>query len=146
MCGGSADQRYYRRVVGRDPGSNLQAVRSNPLHQPARTQQQRAIIDIIDMPGSIDNADVQPSVILESQFTQSLAVQQRRKADRLHPGRRIDRMGLHLAESHNVGTYNQRNRAAAAVVDSEQISMGSDIIGVIGAEDARRSLYADMYR
>src|SRR5260221_14240328 len=108
-------------------------------------QQQRAIVDIIDMP-SIGNADVQPSVILESQFTQSLAVQQRPKADRLHPGRRIDRMGLHLAESHNVGTYNQRNRAAAAVVDSEQISMGSDIIGVIGAEDARRSLYADMYR
>src|SRR6266404_1439643 len=144
MRGGALNQRYYRRVVGCDPGGDLQAVRGNPLHHPARMQQQRAIIDIIDMPGSIDNADMQPGVILESQFTQSLAVQQRRKADRLRPGRRIDGMGLRLAESHNVGTYDQRNRAA--VVDSEQISMGSDIIGVVGAEYGRRSLYADMYR
>src|SRR5260221_14229981 len=145
MRGGALNQRYYRRVVGRDPGSDLQAVRGNPLHHPARMQQQRAIVDIIDMP-SIGNADMQPSVILESQFTQSLAVQQRRKAERLHPGRRIDRMRLHLAESHNVGTYNQRNRAAAAVVDSEQISMGSDIIRGVGAEDASRTLEADIYR
>src|SRR5215469_485764 len=55
-------------------------------------------------------------------------------------------MRLHLAKSLNVGTYKQRNRAAAAVVDSEQISVGSDIIGVIGAEDCRRRLHADMYR
>src|SRR5258708_38313283 len=145
MCAGCITQPYPRRIVGRGPGGNLQAVRGNPLHHPARMQQQRAIIDIIDMP-SIGNADMQPGVILESQFTQSLAVQQWRKADRLHPGYRIDGMRLHLAESHNVSTYNQRNRAAAAVVDSEQISMGSDIIRVVGAEDGRRSLYADMYR
>src|SRR5215472_4681962 len=57
-------------------------------------------------------------------------------------------MRLHLAKSLNVGTDKQRNRAAAAVVaDSEQISLGSDIIGVIGAEDCRWSLHnADMYR
>ena len=55
-------------------------------------------------------------------------------------------MRLNLGKSGHLHTYNERNRAAAAVSDGKRGGMRREIEWIVRAEDLRRSLHTNVDR
>jgi hypothetical protein len=109
-------------------------------------QQQRAIVEIIEIVARICHTHAERGVDIAGQPAHGLVEWRRRKTAGLRIAGSADGLRLHLGKASNAHADDKRQRAAAAVRNHKEGSMCGQVKGVIGAEYLCRSLHANMDR